>query len=146
MLRILGDAAHLLHLIHALQIIIKSKLCFLRASAPSLSLSSHQSSACAFSIRDKHITHAEDSGSHTIRIKLFQIRKLLAHTYVKNRFSGHVALIESAAPPLVSPSSFVRMTPSIPIFSWKHGCHIDRILSGHGINYQHCLITLQLLP
>ena len=37
----------------------------------------------------KDITHSKDSRSHTVRIKLFQIGELLAHTDVEDRFSRH---------------------------------------------------------
>ena len=73
----------------ALQIIIQSQTLLSSTSGPSLWLFLHPSPLCAFSIRRQHITHSKDSGRHSVRIKLLQIRKLLSHTNIQNRFSGH---------------------------------------------------------
>ena len=57
-----------------------------------------------------------------------------------------MARIESAAPPLASPSILVRITPVMSSSSVEFLGHIHRILPGHGIGHQQDLRGVQSPP
>ena len=86
----ISKSSKLLHLLDALKIIIKIKLGFFHLLGHLFCFVLVNVKFCFRLLNQRQdISHTENPVCHTIRIKLLQIRKLLAHTDIQNRFSGY---------------------------------------------------------
>ena len=138
----LDKSAHLFHLVPYSPDNLQSQTELSSSSAAIFLAFSSSSSAPAFSISVSTSPIPRYSGCHSVRIKLLQIRKLLSHTDIKDRFSCHCLDRQVPHRLCVSPSNLVTITPSMPIFSLNGTCYIHRILTGHRIHNQDRLMNI----
>ena len=91
----------------------------------------------------QHIPHAQDPGSHTLRMETLELVQLFAHTHEFDGLAGH------------SQHGQRRTASCIGIqLGHEHAvdaqrlveclCHVDCILTGHSVHHEHDLVGFRL--
>ena len=90
----------------------------------------------------QHVAHAQNAAGHAVGVEGLDIGELLARCRMNLMGLPVTARTDRAAPPRVSPSSLVRITPSMPSSVVEGLGHVDRVLAGHGVHNQQDLLGL----